>query len=106
MPPGAVNDWVSGERLSKMWLTMGWMAPTGVSATCFSPIFFSAVGEAIQFAVESMNDEMIGANTVFRLMTTVLVPCAVTEATGQVGLQVHGDLRSRWMFHTTAWALN
>jgi hypothetical protein len=30
----------------------------------------------------------------------------VTEVTGQVGLQVHADFRSRWMFHTTAAALN
>ena len=54
--------------------TVNGPAPTGVSENFFSPIFFSAAGEAIQFAVESMNDEMIGANTVFRLMTTVSVP--------------------------------
>ena len=33
-------------------------------------------------------------------------PVAVTDVTGQVGLQVHVDFRSRWMFHTTAAALN
>ena len=33
-------------------------------------------------------------------------PDAVTDLTGQVGLQVHADLRSRWMFHTAAAALN
>ena len=30
----------------------------------------------------------------------------MTDVTGQVGLQVQDDLRSRWMFHTTAAALN
>ena len=40
------------------------------------------------------------------LITTVSVPAAVTEVTGQVGLQVHADFRSRSMFHTTAAALN
>src|SRR5215467_6016039 len=41
-----------------------------------------------------------------RLIVTVCGPEAVTEVTGQVGLQVHEDLRSRWRFHTTAAALN
>ena len=30
----------------------------------------------------------------------------MTDLTGQVGLQVHADFRSRWMFQTTAAALN
>ena len=39
-------------------------------------------------------------------MVTVSGPVAVTDLTGQVGLQVHADLRSRSMFQTTAVALN
>ncbi len=38
-------------------------APTGLSANCFSPIFFRAVGDAIQFGVESKNELMIAAYT-------------------------------------------
>ena len=40
------------------------------------------------------------------MIVTVSGPVAVTDVTGQVGLQVHADLRSRSMFVTTAAALN
>src|SRR5437764_14756410 len=86
--------------------TMNGPAPTGWSRNCFSPSFFTAVGEAIQSAVESMKELMIDAYTVASLMTTVLSPCAVIDLTGHMGLQVQGDFRSRLMFHTTASALN
>ena len=41
-----------------------------------------------------------------RMICTVYGPVAVTDLTGQVGLQVHADFRSRLMFQTTAAALN
>ena len=81
-------------------------APTGLTANAFSPIFCSAVGEAIQSGVESKIWSMSAPSGRLRLIATVYGPVAVTDVTGQVGLQVHVDLRSRWMFHTTAAALS
>ena len=81
-------------------------APTGLTANAFSPIFCTAVGEAIQSAVESKISSMNAPSGALSLIITVSVPVAVTDVTGQVGLQVHADLRSRSMFQTTAAALN
>src|SRR5262252_6874393 len=80
-------------------------APTGLAAKAFSPIFCTAVGEAIQSAVESKIWSMNAPSGRLRLIATVYGPVAVTDVTGQIGLQVQDDLRSRWMFHTTAAAL-
>ncbi len=41
--------------------TVNGPAPTGASLNAFSPIFCSAVGEAIQLTLESWNVLMIGA---------------------------------------------
>jgi hypothetical protein len=77
-----------------------------LTANAFSPIFCIAVGQAIQSAVESKIWSMNAPSGAARLITTVSVLGAVTEATAQVGLQVHVDFRSRSMFHCTAAALN
>src|SRR5579875_3291729 len=77
-------------------------APTGLTANAFSPIFCTAVGEAIQSAVESKIWSMNAPSGSARLTTTVYGPGSVTDLTGQVGLQVHVDFRSRSIFHTTA----
>src|SRR5438034_10373304 len=81
-------------------------APTGLAANAFWPIFCTAVGEAIQLAIESKIWLMNGPSGALRLICTVDGPVAVTEVTGQVGLQVQLDFRSRLRFHTTASALN
>ena len=86
--------------------TMNGPAPTGLAANAFSPIFCTAVGEAIQSAVESKNWLMNAPSGAARVICTVYGPVAVTDLTGQVGLQVHADFRSRLMFHATAAALN
>ena len=77
-----------------------------MAANAFSPIFCTAVGEAIQSAVESKIWLMNAPSGAARTICTVYGPVAVTDLTGQVGLQVHTDFRSRLMFHTTAAALN
>src|SRR6266704_388732 len=81
-------------------------APTGLAANAFSPVFCTAVGEAIQLAIESKIWSMNAPSGALRLICTADGPVAVTEVTGQVGLQVQEDLRSRLRFHTTASALN
>src|SRR5690348_17334129 len=81
-------------------------APTGLAANAFWPIFCTAVGEAIQLAIESKIWLVNAPSGALRLICTVDGPVAVTEVTGQVGLQVQLDLRSRLRFHTTASALN
>src|SRR5437763_12104234 len=81
-------------------------APTGLAANAFWPIFCTAVGEAIQLAIESKIWLVNAPSGALRLICTVDGPVAVTEVTGQVGLQVQLDFRSRLRFHTTASALN
>src|ERR1700759_3795625 len=80
--------------------------PPVLSANASSPIFCTAVGEAIQSAVESKMWLMNAPSGAARTICTAYGPVAVTDLTGQVGLQVHADFRSRLMFHTTASALN
>ena len=77
-----------------------------MAANAFTPIFCTAVGEAIQLAIESKIWSMNAPSGALRLIVTAIGPDEVTEVTGQVGLQVHGDFRSRLRFHTTASALN
>src|SRR5580693_5924635 len=89
-------------ELSVSLTTSNGPAPTGLTANAFSPIFWTAVGDAIQSAVESKIWSMSAPSGRLRLICTVSGVGAVTEVTGQVGLQVHDDFRSRWMFHTTA----
>src|SRR5580693_2389868 len=93
-------------ELSVSLTTSNGPAPTGLTANAFSPIFCTAVGEAIQSAVESKISSMNAPSGAASVMVTVSGPVAVTDLTGQVGLQVHADLRSRSMFQTTAVALN
>ncbi len=81
-------------------------APTGLTANAFSPIFCTAVGEAIQSAIESKIWSMNAPSGALRLICTVYGLGELTEVTAQVGLQVHVDFRSRWMFHNTAAPLN
>ena len=64
------------------------------------------MGEAIQLAIESKIWLVNAPSGALRLICTVDGPVAVTEVTGQVGLQVQLDFRSRLRFHTTASALN
>src|SRR6266542_1799998 len=61
-------------------------APTGLAANAFWPIFCTAVGEAIQLAIESKIWLMNAPSGALRLICTVDGPVAVTEVTGQVGL--------------------
>ncbi len=63
-------------------------------------------GPAPTGAVESKIWLMNAPSGAARTICTVYGPVAVTDLTGQVGLQVHADFRSRLMFHTTASALN
>src|SRR5258705_3425211 len=80
-------------------------APTGLAANAFTPIVCTAVGEAIQLAIESKIWSMNAPSGALRLICTADGLVAVTEVTGQVGLHVQLDFRSRLRFHTTASAL-
>jgi hypothetical protein len=87
-------------------VTLNGPAPTGLILNFFSPTFFRAVGDAIQLALESKNELVIAPYGAVKLSTTVSGPSVVTDLTGHVGLQVHGDLRSRLMLKATASASN
>ena len=55
-------------------------------------------------ALESTNEAGAGAYTVLNSITTSS-PDAVTDLTGHVGRQVHGDFRTLLMWSATTWAV-
>ena len=66
-------------ELSVSLTTSNGPAPTGLMANAFSPIFCTAVGEAIQSAVESKISSMNAPSGTASLIFTVYGPFAVTD---------------------------
>src|SRR5690349_17638908 len=87
----------TSSELSWSLTTLNGPAPTGVALTLSSPIVCSAVGEAIQFTLDTTNELITAALACLNLSTTVSVPSVVMaswSASCQRGRQVQVDLTS------------
>jgi hypothetical protein len=71
-----------------------------------SPIFFSAVSDAIHEKFESWSWLTNAPSGAARFTTTVVSFGAVIVLTGMTGLHVQGVARSLFQLAATAWALN
>ena len=83
--------------------TVNGPAPTGLILNACSPIFLSAVREAIQFRLATNNWFWNAPSGAAKLIFTVVASGAVIDLTGgRTGLHVHGAARSRFQLATTA----